>query len=237
MDEQASAIQHQPSLDDRSENGIPNENTTNGQDQTNKKSTESDADNQTKEASNVADRSATSDDHPKAPKSKRTKKETDPNMKKKKMKKWCKNSVVDKNKLTMFDLISYNPPVNDKQPNENAEQDAEQDAEQTSIEPDPNSEDQQLVEQADDEEQTKSDSDDEDESIGPRVKINENGEIVLDEASLIVKRKKPKDQDIKTVYEDDKTLSTKTNYSSFKKPGRLRLIGFLMVTKTKYLAE
>lgn len=130
-------------------------------------------------------------------------------MKPKKIKKWNKDTVIDKNKLTMFDLISYNPPVTDKQLiDKEAEENKERDEDELSVQK-PN------LLNLDEEDDEKSD----DESVGPRVKINEKGEIVLDEESLIVKRKKPKNQNIKTVYEDDRTISTRTTYSSFKKPG------------------
>lgn len=136
----------------------------------------------------------------------------DTNKKRKKTKKWAKNSVVDKNKLTMFDLISYNPPAIDPLGELNEDEDKPTDEEPSEEDKEPNEE--PLIEDSKADEM-----DDEEEKIGPRVKINESGDIVLDEESLIVKRKKPKDQNIKTVYEDDRIISTRTNYSSFKKPG------------------
>lgn len=160
-------------------------------------------------------------------KKKRAQNQSEPSKKRKKVKKWSKNLVVDKNKLTMFDLLSYNPPAVDdllKQPNDDDDDDDKtKDKTSELIDDDerPPNEIELPVDQLNGDDQNKSDLDDNEETIGPRVKINENGEIVLDEASLVVKRKKPKDNSIKTVYEDDKTLSTRTNYSSFKKPGKI----------------
>ena len=140
----------------------------------------------------------------------------DPNKKRKKTKKWAKNSVIDKNKLTMFDLISYNPPAIDALSQLNEDEDKPADEKGEPLEDENNAQEEPPLDPANGE--TKASEEDE-ESIGPRVKINENGEIVLDEESLIVKRKQPKDQNIKTVYEDDRIISSRTNYSSFKKPG------------------
>lgn len=154
--------------------------------------------------------------------------QTDSNKKKKRIKKWNKNLIVDKNKLTMFDLISYNPPINEEQTKNDDNKDEEEIInEQRQKKPeiqvfDNNENNIESIDKETNDEET-NDEDDCSESIGPRVRVNEKGEIVLDEKSLIVKRKKPKDQNIKTVYEDDKTLSTKTNYSSFKKPGKLKI--------------
>lgn len=154
--------------------------------------------------------------------SKKRANKSDSDKKRKKTKKWGKHSVVDKNKLTMFDLISYNPPATDalSQLNEDDDRPVDEDGEPFEDEKDSN-EETPPVHAFNEANKTNEEEEEEDEeSVGPRVKINENGEIVLDEESLIVKRKKPKDQSIKTVYEDDRIISTRTNYSSFKKPGR-----------------
>ena len=146
--------------------------------------------------------------------------QSDANAKKrKKPKKWNKNSVIDKNKLTMFDLISYNPPAVDSLSQLNDDEAGDDEGDLNEDEREQMSEEKPVVERPIEDNKANDEEEEDEESIGPRVKINENGEIVLDEESLVVKRKKPKDQSIKTVYEDDRIISTRTNYSSFKKPG------------------
>ena len=185
---------------------------------------ENEAQNQPEESANTTEAANDDANNPacaKPAKKKRAASQGDSNKKRKKAKKWGKNSVVDKNKLTMFDLISYNPPAIDalSQLNEDEAKLDDEDGEPGEEEKEQSKEQPAPERPSEDSKANEEEENDDEESIGPRVKINENGEIVLDEESLVVKRKKPKDQSIKTVYEDDKIISTRTNYSSFKKPG------------------
>ena len=199
---------------------------------TNKDQNETRTDKSTNDNLNKSTNSSISDkltNKSKKKRSNQTESNKESNKKRKKIKKWSKNTVIDKNKLTMFDLISYNPPIIETM-KQLSEEDNQDENEKVNELVEDEQIDSQLKDQLKDQLNEKKEKEEEDlskateendeECIGPRVKINENGEIVLDEESLIVKRKKPKDQNIKTVYEDDKTLSTRTNYSSFKKPGK-----------------
>ena len=179
----------------------------------------------------------------------------------KRHKKWDKNVAVDKNKLTMFDLISYNPPPlpgitvsggSDAEKGDNpldgeeatangltctSTGDSPDESRQNNVdEEDQNSANQTRNERNDreksgeNEEEGNKDGEGEEErkegeeeegnsSIGPRVRVNENGELVLDEKSLVVKRKTNKSK-VNTVYEDEKSISSLTNYSSFRRKGK-----------------
>jgi hypothetical protein len=186
---------------------------------------------------------------------------------KKRHRRWNKNAVVDKNKLTMFDLISYNPPplnadnteddamnvagvdseqhvaglgdpeLSDKVPNNpigdlegintqstslnrSMESATDEAGRSEPVEPGTDKDPTDPVD-AEDEGDDKADEEpvEEETQIGPRVRVNEKGELVLDEKSLIVKRKKNTSK-VKTVFEDEKSISSLTNYSSFKRNGK-----------------
>lgn len=186
----------------------------------------------------------------------------------KRHRRWNKYAVVDKNKLTMFDLISYNPPPKSDSDLSNTAAAIDMDSQvaglgdhglssttlngiigdftatdampvlttsnndvspNTNIQTDPANNDtnkgDETNEANEEEEETEGvdvrDQADNEESslVGPRVRVNEKGELVLDERSLIVKRKKNTSK-VKTVFEDEKSISSMTNYSSFKRNGK-----------------
>ncbi|RWS04781.1 hypothetical protein B4U79_14524 [Dinothrombium tinctorium] len=116
--------------------------------------------------------------------------------------------VVDRSKLTMFDLISYNPPLSEEQMAKEAEKKRESSESETVL----------AIEYNEENDEQNGEHEENDESAdvtGPRVKVGPNGEIVLDEESCVIKRKKSKEK--RPIYENSQHSSHhSTTYASFR---------------------
>ncbi|RWS25843.1 hypothetical protein B4U80_03540 [Leptotrombidium deliense] len=115
-------------------------------------------------------------------------------------------NVGDKSKLTMFDLLSYNPPLSKEQREMNETRDSEQNPVESVI----------ASEDADEFEETNEsnvESGENEKNSGPRVKVGPNGEIILDEESCIIKRKKTKST-APPIHENSRQVAT--TYASFR---------------------
>ncbi len=115
-------------------------------------------------------------------------------------------SQTDKTKMTMRDLLQYNPPLTEEQ-KEQRKYDSESEKSGNEI---TNTTDKESK-QSEDQINVKASEN----SSGPRVKVGADGELILDEESVIVKRKK-NSLDEPPVIETAKTTSACTNYSSFR---------------------
>jgi hypothetical protein len=128
--------------------------------------------------------------------------------KRKASRKSIKYDRKDRSVMTMKDLIHNNPPMTDEQ-KEMRDKDIEltdkQSAEETAKE---------------EEKEEPIETEKSEPSGGPRVKVGADGVLILDEESVIVKRKKCEDRDEKAVIERAGTTSAFTNYSSFRSKTR-----------------
>jgi hypothetical protein len=115
-------------------------------------------------------------------------------------------SQTDKTKMTMKDLLQYNPPLTEEQ-KEQRKYDSESEKSGNEI----TNTTEKESKQSEDQISTKVSEN----SSGPRVKVGADGELILDEESVIVKRKK-NSLDEPAVIETAKTTSACTNYSSFR---------------------
>lgn len=98
----------------------------------------------------------------------------------------CRQGKVDKQKLTMFDLIFYNPTTNLMSNNNNKKKETT-----NATENEENVDDPSAVE-TDNKPETVTESDDENSIPAPQIKIGANGEIIVDEQSLIIENKETK---------------------------------------------
>lgn len=122
---------------------------------------------------------------------------------------------IDKSKATMMDLLSYNPPMSEEQKERRrkADEEAEQQSQRSSTgSPSKNSIAPSLASQSSDSLAKGSLS--KGASSGPRVKIGANGEIVIDEESLILTKKVDAVTD--TVYEGSDQADSHVTYASFR---------------------
>ena len=122
---------------------------------------------------------------------------------------------IDKSKVTMFDLLSYNPPMSDEQKERRrkAEEEAEQLSQRSSSgSPSKHSIARSCVSLSPD--SPAKDDQQKGASTGPRVKIAANGEIVIDEESLILTKKVEAVTD--TVYEGSDQADSQVTYASFR---------------------
>ncbi|XP_054159489.1 transcription factor TFIIIB component B'' homolog [Oppia nitens] len=123
------------------------------------------------------------------------------NRKRKTSRKRNKCDKKDKSMMTMKDLLLYNPPMTEQQ-KEMRDKDTDVTETQTNVECDENND-------------TKEDNNESDETnAGPRVKVGADGQLILDEESVILKRKRRDTSD--TVIEKGGTTSAFVNYSSFR---------------------
>ena len=109
----------------------------------------------------------------------------------------------DKNKMTMKDYLLYNPPS--KRLKETATELKDDDKyveNKNDAESDNNKQKEELNEQ----------------SAGPRVKVGANGELILDEESLVLKHKKTPNGP--AIVENSNGLLTRTTYSSFRRTNK-----------------
>lgn len=100
--------------------------------------------------------------------------------------------------MTMMDLIYYNPPGN-PMPEKTSKVRILEDSAETVDDPA--------------EPEAASDEDGSEASAGPRVRVGPNGEITLDEESLVVRRQAPRSEPRPVVYE----TGHETNYTSFRR--------------------
>ena len=125
----------------------------------------------------------------------------------------CRNGQTsDKSAMRMKDLLLYNPPMTDDQKEireKNAEHSDQQVSEQES---DQNITPKEVTEETIDKS--------EETTVGPRVKVGSDGQLILDEESVIVKRKKSNALDGPALLESASTTSACTNYSSFRNKNR-----------------
>lgn len=121
---------------------------------------------------------------------------------------------ADKSKVTMMDLLSYNPPMTEEQRERRrkADEEAELMSQRSSSASPTKSSDapESHVSEASESVNpgTKSSS------TGPRVKIGANGEIVIDEESLVVTKKV--EAVAETVYEGSEQADSQVTYASFR---------------------
>ncbi|EEC09462.1 conserved hypothetical protein, partial [Ixodes scapularis] len=114
---------------------------------------------------------------------------------------------ADRSAMTMMDLIYYNPPGNPMPSNDEAKCKNEKTSKVRILE--------DSAETVDDpaEPEAASDEDGSEASAGPRVRVGPNGEITLDEESLVVRRQAPRSEPRPVVYE----TGHETNYTSFRR--------------------
>ncbi|CAN8003889.1 unnamed protein product [Ixodes hexagonus] len=105
---------------------------------------------------------------------------------------------ADRSSMTMLDLIYYNPPGNPMPEKTSKVRILDDPAETVDDPADPES---------------ASDEDGSEASAGPRVRVGPNGEITLDEESLVVRRQAPRSEPRPVVYE----TGHETNYTSFRR--------------------
>ncbi|CAN8027796.1 unnamed protein product [Ixodes persulcatus] len=105
---------------------------------------------------------------------------------------------ADRSAMTMMDLIYYNPPGN-PMPEKTSKVRILEDSAETVDDPA--------------EPEAASDEDGSEASAGPRVRVGPNGEITLDEESLVVRRQAPRSEPRPVVYE----TGHETNYTSFRR--------------------
>lgn len=105
-----------------------------------------------------------------------------------------KGAPPDRSSMTMMDLIYYNPPGNpmpEKPPKATVVEEI--------IEENPPQEEEETVA--------------EEGSVGPRVRVGPDGEITIDEESLVIRREPAREDSRTVVYE----TGTETHYGSFRK--------------------
>jgi transcription factor TFIIIB component B'' len=123
---------------------------------------------------------------------------------------------IDKSKVTMFDLLSYNPPMSEEQKERRRK--ADEDAELLSHKSSQSGSPAKSVTAASAASVSSGSPAKDDQSkgtsAGPRVKIGLNGEIVIDEESLIVSKKVDVVTD--TVYEGSDPAHSQVTYASFR---------------------
>lgn len=108
--------------------------------------------------------------------------------------------TVDKSRLTMFDLLSYNPPLSKQDTEKRSQEEEVIISEQKTAVPE-------------EEEDVDDERSQEPQTLGPRVKVGPNGEIILDEESLVVKKK---NNVIGPLIVEASNRSSITTYSSFR---------------------
>ncbi|XP_064476596.1 cell surface glycoprotein 1-like [Ornithodoros turicata] len=105
-----------------------------------------------------------------------------------------KSNPPDRSSMTMLDLIYYNPPGN-PMPEKPSKTTVVEEVTTTEAPPEEEEEN------------------GEEESVGPRVRVGPDGEITIDEESLVIRRGPTKEDSRAVVYE----TGTETHYGSFRK--------------------
>lgn len=113
---------------------------------------------------------------------------------------------VDKSKVTMFDLLSYNPPMSEEQKERKRKADEEFESASLASSPSKISSPRSSV---DSNHSSKSKI-----NQGPRVKVGADGKIVIDEDSLVLH--KPKEESTETICESSDRSESVTTYASFR---------------------
>ncbi|CAG2117526.1 unnamed protein product [Medioppia subpectinata] len=121
----------------------------------------------------------------------------------------------DKTSMKMKDLLLYNPPMTDEQ-KEMRDKDMDL-TDKPAATDDTETEDKKIEDKR---EESTTNTTASDTSGGPRVKVGADGLLILDEESVIVKRKKSDTKEEAPVIERAGAVSAFTNYSSFRSKNR-----------------